>query len=68
MFNIKIEELTHKYPDGMQAQNGTNIDVREGEFLAILGANGSVKTMFNTPVQSYLPEEVVFMDELLSDE
>jgi len=41
---IKVEELTHKYPDGTQALNGANIDVREGEFLAVLGANGSGKT------------------------
>ena len=44
MFKIKAEELTHKYPDGTQALNGANIDVRGGEFLAILGANGSGKT------------------------
>ena len=44
MIKIKVEELIHKYPDGTQALNGVNIDVREGEFLAILGANGSGKT------------------------
>ena len=44
MIKIKIEELIHKYPDGTQALNGTDLDVREGEFLAILGANGSGKT------------------------
>jgi energy-coupling factor transporter ATPase len=44
MFKIKVEELTHKYPDGTQALNGANIDVRDGEFLAVLGANGSGKT------------------------
>jgi energy-coupling factor transporter ATPase len=44
MFKIKVEELFHKYPDGTQALSGANIDVREGEFLAVLGANGSGKT------------------------
>jgi energy-coupling factor transporter ATPase len=44
MIKIKVEELIHKYPDGTQALNGANLDVREGEFLAILGANGSGKT------------------------
>src|SRR3972149_8106053 len=44
MFKIKVEDLRHKYPDGTQALNGVNIDVAEGEFLAILGANGSGKT------------------------
>ncbi len=44
MFKIKVDDLIHKYPDGTQALSGANIDVREGEFLAILGANGSGKT------------------------
>ncbi len=44
MIKIKVEELIHKYPDGTQALNGANLDVRESEFLAILGANGSGKT------------------------
>ena len=44
MIKIKVEELIHKYPDGTQALKGANLDVREGEFLAILGANGSGKT------------------------
>ncbi len=44
MFKIKVEELIHKYPDGTQALNGANLDVRDGVFLAILGANGSGKT------------------------
>ena len=44
MFKIKVDDLIHKYPDGTQALSGANIDVRAGEFLAILGANGSGKT------------------------
>ncbi len=44
MFKIKVEKLIHKYPDGTQALNGVDIDVLDGEFLAILGANGSGKT------------------------
>ena len=44
MFKIKVDDLIHKYPDGTQALKGANIDVKEGEFLAILGANGSGKT------------------------
>jgi cobalt/nickel transport system ATP-binding protein len=44
MFKIKVDDLIHKYPDGTKALSGANIDVKEGEFLAILGANGSGKT------------------------
>ncbi len=41
---IKVEKLIHRYPDGTQALNGVDIDVYDGEFIAILGANGSGKT------------------------
>ncbi|MCP4268067.1 MAG: ATP-binding cassette domain-containing protein [Candidatus Brocadiaceae bacterium] len=44
VYKIKVEKLIHKYPDGTQALNGVDIDVLDGEFLAILGANGSGKT------------------------
>ncbi len=44
MITLKVEGLRYKYPDGTKALNGVNIDVINGEFLAILGANGSGKT------------------------
>lgn len=44
MIKLKADKLTHIYPDGTQALNGVNMDVLEGEFVAILGANGSGKT------------------------
>ncbi|MFQ5964250.1 MAG: energy-coupling factor ABC transporter ATP-binding protein [Candidatus Scalinduaceae bacterium] len=44
MITLKVENLRYKYPDGTKALNGVNVDMMEGEFLAILGANGSGKT------------------------
>ena len=44
MVILKIEGLRHKYPDGTEALNGVSVDVKKGEFLAILGENGSGKT------------------------
>lgn len=44
MLTLKVKELVYKYPDGTKALNGVNVDVIQGEFLAVLGANGSGKT------------------------
>ncbi|WP_142413423.1 energy-coupling factor transporter ATPase [Hathewaya massiliensis] len=45
---IKCEDLTYSYIDEegkeIKALNGVNLDVYEGEFLAILGHNGSGKS------------------------
>jgi energy-coupling factor transport system ATP-binding protein len=41
---IEVERLTHRYPNGVAALEGVDLEVRQGEFLAILGQNGSGKT------------------------
>jgi cobalt transport protein ATP-binding subunit len=41
---IEVEDLTHCYPNGVAALEGADLEVRQGEFLAILGQNGSGKT------------------------
>lgn len=41
---IEVEGLTHTYPNGTTALSNVDLEVREGEFLAILGHNGSGKT------------------------
>jgi energy-coupling factor transport system ATP-binding protein len=41
---IKVENLTHTYENGTTAIKNVSIEVREGEFLAVLGHNGSGKT------------------------
>lgn len=41
---LRAEGVEFSYPDGRKALGGIDLEVREGEFLAILGHNGSGKT------------------------
>jgi energy-coupling factor transport system ATP-binding protein len=41
---IQVHDLTHQYPAGTLALNGISLDIRKGDFIAIIGQNGSGKT------------------------
>ena len=41
---IDIKDLTKTYANGTQALKGINLEVEEGDFCALLGANGAGKT------------------------
>ena len=41
---ILVEDLWFKYPDGRIALRGVNLEVFQGEFIAIVGSNGAGKT------------------------
>lgn len=41
---IRVENLAFSYPDGTPALHDINIDIAEGEMLALMGANGCGKT------------------------
>ncbi|MDQ3943523.1 MAG: energy-coupling factor transporter ATPase [Actinomycetota bacterium] len=41
---IEVEGLAHRYPNGVLALEEVDLNVRQGEFLAVMGQNGSGKT------------------------
>jgi energy-coupling factor transport system ATP-binding protein len=41
---VRAEDLTFTYPDGPTALQGLNLTLRKGEFVTVLGSNGSGKT------------------------
>jgi len=43
---IKAQDVHYKYEDGNEALKGVNLEIKQGEKIAILGANGSGKSTF----------------------
>lgn len=43
---IEAINLHHRYPNGFHALRGVNLSIQAGEFVAIIGQNGSGKTTF----------------------
>ncbi|MCC6146672.1 MAG: ATP-binding cassette domain-containing protein [Anaerolineaceae bacterium] len=41
---LSIKDLKHVYPDGTEALHGVSMDIREGEYVLIIGQNGAGKS------------------------
>lgn len=40
---IKLEEVNFKYKNGCEVLKNINLEIQEGEFIAVIGKNGSRK-------------------------
>jgi energy-coupling factor transport system ATP-binding protein len=52
---LKVEALEHVYPNGNQALHKIDLDIRAGDFFAIVGQNGSGKTTLVKHMNGLLP-------------
>lgn len=63
---LKIKNLTKVYPGGAQALKEVNINVKQGEFLVLLGLSGSGKSTLLRCINGLIPAtdgHVEFMEE-----
>lgn len=54
---LNIENLTVTYPDGTTAIDHLSMHVKEGEHIALIGANGAGKTSLMLAIEGVLPSE-----------
>ena len=54
---FKIENVSYKYPlEEKQALKNINIEIKKGEFWAVIGKNGSGKTTFCNMLRRFVPD------------
>ena len=54
---FKIENVNYKYPlEEKQALKNINVEIKKGEFWAVIGKNGSGKTTFCNMLRRFVPD------------
>ncbi|HEX6583887.1 MAG TPA: ATP-binding cassette domain-containing protein, partial [Thermoleophilaceae bacterium] len=44
MAEIKLENITKRFPDGYEAVRDMNLDIKDGEFMILVGPSGCGKS------------------------
>ncbi|WP_446897274.1 energy-coupling factor ABC transporter ATP-binding protein [Clostridium sp. LBM24168] len=65
---LKVENLCYTYGNGNHALNGIDVDIHEGEKIAVIGSNGSGKSTFFLNVNGVLTAEhgkIIYRDTII---
>jgi energy-coupling factor transport system ATP-binding protein len=54
---IRLENVSYSYPDGSPALKNINLEIKEGEFLGVIGRNGSGKSTLALHLNGLLKPE-----------
>lgn len=62
---VKAEKVCYTYEDGTQALRGIDLEIKQGEKIAIMGANGSGKSTFFLHLNGVMKPKsgTIFIDE-----
>ncbi|MFN3697607.1 MAG: phosphonate ABC transporter ATP-binding protein [Pseudobdellovibrio sp.] len=67
---LSVRNLTKQYPSGVKALKGISLDVKEGEFLVVIGLSGSGKSTFLKCINKLIDAtsgEILFYDDQSSN-
>ena len=52
---LKFEQVSKDYPNGVHALKGVSFEVREGEFISVIGPSGSGKSTLLRAINRLIP-------------
>ena len=68
---LKFDQVFKKYPNGVHALRGVSFEVREGEFISVIGPSGSGKSTLLRAINRLIPISsgtVWLADQTVSDQ